>query len=137
MKDGFYDKLHVKDLKVDHINLLSNTIDFTIKGSAERIKILYESVYNTNCFTNFYKNVIDQLSDKYINGFLRLFHVHSLKKIPENSITFCTDEFDNLIVCRGTTKGIKYYKLAEYYPTTQTLINVEDESIKLSIEQIG
>lgn len=135
-KDGFYDKLHVKDLKVNSINVLTNTIDFTIKGSGERIKNLYESLANTNCFSDIYKNFVDSIKDKFNNGFPKIYNVNNIPKIPEDCYTYVTDEFGNLLVCRNTKQGMKFYKLFEYEPSTETALSIDEgDYVKLTIKQ--
>ena len=138
VKDGFYNNLHVQNLKVDSINLLSNAIDFTVKGSGERIKSLYENLQNTNCFTDFYKNLLDVLTKNFTNGFLKIYLLHKAPQVPVHCFTFVTDDFDNLLICRNSDHGMKYYKLDEYLPSTCTTLNIQDdENIRVSIQQNG
>jgi hypothetical protein len=137
MKEGFFEKLHVRNLKVDSINILSNTIDLTIKGSAERIKVLYESLPNTNAFTDYYKQLISFFDTHFQNGYQKIIHIHKLntKEIPEDCFSYCYDEFNNVLMCRNTAQGIKYYKLQEYFPETKTQLYVTESGITLNINQ--
>tara|TARA_B100001094_G_scaffold263748_2_gene265477 strand:+ start:10290 stop:10745 length:456 start_codon:yes stop_codon:yes gene_type:complete len=151
MREGSYTLLSVKDLTVKNLNVeninIKEKLEKGLETSAEIVKNLYESMNNTNCFTDWYKENIDYLFKFFhlSKTFLPFFceKLVSLKIVQkyENSIPLyskinCYDEFDNLITVFKTEKGLQMYQHAQY--ETIFVSNLfDDEDNELNIKQLN
>tara|TARA_B100001094_G_C18158283_1_gene787765 strand:+ start:1559 stop:2011 length:453 start_codon:yes stop_codon:yes gene_type:complete len=149
MKEGSYNilsvsKLTVKHLEVQNINI-KEQLTKTLDSNGETIKNLYESMLNTNCFTDWYKSNLDyflkffHLSKTFLPFFCeKLVSLETVQKhgnsIPLYSKIECYDEYDNPITVYKTKKGLQMYQHSYYEPLLETNLFVQNE--ELNIKQI-